>query len=225
VRIALEAPGILVVDELLPAAVFAALNREVDAGEYHSVHARSWDRAWRLWDGSPLRGPSVYYDPTGARAGEGAAYPTSTSLDPFFDSVRQIAASCPQVAGSEGVDWVAMYLSPWLYPVGSALSPHLDGGAYSGAFTFFAHTSWKVHWGGELLVMDAAPAGDGGWRSSISEDDGIEAELPLGVASCVFPRPNRLVLVGPDRPHMIRRVDANAGAHVRASLAGFFLRP
>jgi hypothetical protein len=33
-----------------------------------------------------------------------------------------------------------------------------------------------------------------------------------------------LVLIGEDRPHRVTRVDQNAGAHVRASIAGFFLR-
>jgi hypothetical protein len=40
----------------------------------------------------------------------------------------------------------------------------------------------------------------------------------------VSPLPSRLVLIGPNRPHRIARVDPNAGARVRSSIAGFFLQ-
>ncbi|MDQ3935771.1 MAG: hypothetical protein M3340_14200 [Actinomycetota bacterium] len=220
-RVALEAPGILVVDEVLPPDAFAALSADVSHADYRSVHSRRWDRAWRLWDGSPLRGASVWFDPEGRRPGESPHYPTGTAVDRLFESIRELAGAHPGIAGSEGSDWVAMFLAPWLYPVGSALSLHHDAGTYSGAFTFFTHARWRIHWGGELMVFDAAPAEPQSAR--VSEED--EPEPPSGIATCVFPRPNRLALLGPDRPHMIRRVDTNAGAHVRASLAGFFLRP
>jgi hypothetical protein len=61
---------------------------------------------------------------------------------------------------------------------------------------------------------------DDPWMSDDAADEGDSQ----GIATCVSPRPNRLVLIGPDRPHRIARVDQNAGAHVRASIAGFFLR-
>lgn len=224
----LEGEGFAVVDDVLPPAAFASLSHEVGNGDYHSVHARRWEKAWRLWDGNPLRGAPVYYDPTGAHGWKGATYPTFTSVDILFESICQMAVAHPRIAGAEGVDWTAMFLSPWLYPVGSALSLHLDGGNYSGAFTYFAHTRWNLHWGGELLILPGtatAPSASGGGSPWISEDNSMEADVDLGIGTCVFPRPNRLVLLGPDRPHMIRRVDANAGMHVRASLAGFLLRP
>jgi len=233
VRITLQKQDLLVVDDCLPTAAFAGICAAVDNGEYHSVHARRWDRAWRLWDGAPLRGRSVHYDPGGVLAPGAVNYPTCGVVDDFIDTVREITRKYPTVAGSEGVDWLAMFLSPWLYPIGSALSMHRDGGAYSGAFTYFAHRTWRLHWGGELLVLDDPPddAGDPSVRSTtpqgldraawLSED---YDDFSTGIATCVFPRPNRLVLLGPARPHTIRRVDPNAGAHVRASLAGFFVR-
>lgn len=232
-HVVLHGPGFLVVDDLLQPATFASLSNEIHRGEYRSVHAKGWDKAWRLWDGSPLRGESVYFDPTGAFRREGPRYPTHSAVDPFFEAVHELTARYPEIAGTEGVDWVAAFLSPWLYPVGSSLSLHCDGGGYSGAFTFFAHREWRVHWGGELFVLqDDGSAGAreprvsaGDEESWIPDGDGVEDETPLGIATCVFPRPNRLVLIAPDRPHMIRRVDPNAGSHVRTSLAGFFLRP
>jgi Rps23 Pro-64 3,4-dihydroxylase Tpa1-like proline 4-hydroxylase len=209
-----------VADDVLNADAFTALGRELVNAHYESVHARGWDKAWRLNDGSALRGSAVYYDPEGAHLSARARYPTSSVVDEFIDSVRALTAEHPDVVGKEGAEWGAIFVSPWLYPVGSALSLHRDGGAYSGAFTFFAHPRWGIHWGGELLLLDeetpVAQLGTVGWTA---EDD-----VGPGVATCVFPRPNRLVLVGPERPHMIGRVDVDAGDHVRTTLAGFFLR-
>ena len=227
-------PGLLVVDDLLPTAGFRQVCREVAHGDYRSVHAQKWDKAWRLWDGQPLRGESVYFDPRGAFGWTGATYPTRTFVDALVDAVRLAAAASPDIAGTEGADWIALHLSPWLYPVGSALALHQDAGRYSGAFAYFAHARWHPHWGGDLLVSPPVPPGtppvdaprapdgtdDEPW---ISEDAPAEPGDP-GIATCVSPGPNRLVLLGADRPHRIARVDPNAGAHVRASIAGFFLR-
>jgi hypothetical protein len=240
VRLTLQTDDVLVADDFLPPATFAALAKDVENGEYRSVHERRWDKAWRLWDGNPLRGPGIYYDPNRTRQVSEAKYPTSTTVDQFFDLVRELTGSFPGLVGREKADWDAIYVSPWVYPVGSALSPHFDGGRYSGAFTYFMHPRWQTNWGGELLLMQdgeaaatrssgaAAPgtlaahhAGQSRWLAG--DDD--ESAGSLGIATCVFPWPNRLVLIGPTRQHMIRRVDTNAGTQARISLAGFFLRP
>lgn len=233
-RIVHREPGLLIVDDLLPATGFQRVCREVAHGDYRSVHAQKWDKAWRLWDGQPLRGESVYFDPRGAFGWTGATYPTRTFVDGLVDAVRLQTAACPDIAGTEGVDWVALYLSRWLYPGGSALALHRDAGRYSGSFAYFVHARWQRHWGGDLVVSPPAPAGappvdaprapqtadDEPWISEDEPDDPGD----LGIATCVSPRPNRLVLLDADRPHRITRVDANAGAHLRASIAGFFVR-
>lgn len=232
----LREEGLVVADDVLSADRFKALCQEVAYGEYRWVHAQKWDKAWRAWDGQPLRGESVYYDPSNVFGWRGATYPTATSVDALIDSVRHTAAACTDVVGVEGLDWVALYLSPWLYPVGSALSLHRDANLYTGSFTFFVHPRWSVHWGGELLasrgafsdhagrdsaeVFESLRAGDEPWMTDEASGDADGS----GIATSVSPRPNRLVLIGPDRPHRIARVDQNAGARVRASIAGFFLR-
>ena len=228
-QLVLQKHDTVVVDDILDIATFDALSSEVATGEYHSVHAQRWDKAWRLWDGNPFRGHPVYYDPHGAFDGVGGRYPTNSSVDVLIETIRAVTQQFPTLAGAEGIDWAAIFLAPWIYPVGSALSAHCDGGKYSGSFTFFAHPRWHMNWGGELLILPpptgptTGPTGAGiPW---LSEDAGAGATSDLGVATCVFPRPNRLVVLGPERAHMIRRVDQNAGAHVRASIAGFFLRP
>ena len=217
---ALVSDDVVVVDDLLGDDDFAALRQQLADGRYESVHARGWDKSWRLRDGSPMRGGGVYYDPARAFAGNSATYPTSTVVDRFIDLVRRLTVEHPRVVGVERNDWAAMFLCPWLYPAGTALSLHRDSGNYIGAFTFFAHQRWRAQWGGELLIVDPpfeAPVLVSDWAD---EDD---TPLP-SLATCVFPRPNRLVLVGADRAHSIGRVDHSAGDHVRTSIAGFFLR-
>ncbi|MDP3280439.1 MAG: 2OG-Fe(II) oxygenase [Nitrosomonas sp.] len=221
-RVMVREPGLLVIDHVLPPPQFEAMARAIAEGEYRSVHSERHDRAWRPWDGTPLRAGSMYYDPGVVFDWQGPLYPSGTAVDPLIDRVRQAAEACPEIVGREGLDWIALYLSAWLYPVGSALSLHRDGDQYSGAFAFFAHRRWCAHWGGELLVQPPS-ARRPGYGTTWIADDGDDDDA--GIATCVIPRPNRLVLLGPNRPHRIARVDANAGTHARASIAGFFLRP
>ncbi len=230
--IALRQDGLIIVDSLLGTSAFATLRDQVAMTDYRGVHEQRWDRVWRLWDGHPQRGPSVYYDPDRRFEKKGAVYPTGKPIDQLIDAVRTLSALHPEIAGNECIDWVALYLCPWLYPVGSALSLHQDSAKYSGSFTYFVHSRWQLHWGGELMVYppaDPARAStslptashDQPWMS----DDGTGEESLIGdIAVAISPSPNRLVLIGEDRPHRVTRVDQNAGAHVRASIAGFFLR-
>jgi hypothetical protein len=65
-KLVLADRDVVVVDDVLDPRAFEAVGRELASGRYDSVHARGWDKAWRLGDGSPLRGSPVYYDPTNA---------------------------------------------------------------------------------------------------------------------------------------------------------------
>jgi hypothetical protein len=230
--IALYQDKLVVADSLLGSNAFAALRDHVAMSDYRAVHGQKWDRVWRLWDGNPQRGPSIYYDPDRRFEWKGAAYPTGTAVDQLIDAVRTLSALHPEVVGAECADWVGVYLCPWRYPVGSALSLHQDSARYSGSFTFFVHSRWRLHWGGELLVYppmeptrgatSSAPAlgQDQPWIS----DDGPEDSMIADISVAISPSPNRLVLIGENRPHRVTRADQNAGAHLRASIAGFFLR-
>jgi hypothetical protein len=215
-------PGLLIVDNLVPAQSLEDIRREMAKGSYRSVHSPTWNKVWRLWDGEPLRGGGVVYDPQSLYTGEARRYPTLTSIDLLVDEILGAAANHSDIVGAEGDDWRALFLAPWLYPVGSALSRHVDGVRYSGAFTWFTHPRWGAHWGGELVVE---PPGEGDISPELEPwmlEDGTDCGT--GIATMVSPLPNRFVLIGPDRPHRIARVDRNAGARVRSSIAGFFLR-
>jgi Rps23 Pro-64 3,4-dihydroxylase Tpa1-like proline 4-hydroxylase len=227
--------GLLVVDEVLPQAGFRALCRDTARGDFRHTHSQKWDKAWRVWDGHPLRGDSVYFDPTNHFGRKDDVSAAAKVMDPLIEAVRKMAVATPQIAGVEGRDWVALYFCPWLYPVGSSLSQHRDAGRYSGSFTYFIHSRWGTHWGGDLVVSQPLhgstsaasvdPEAYRSWDETWACEDEEEQTDVSGVATCVSPSPNRLVLIGASRPHRIVRVDQNAGARARASIAGFFLRP
>ncbi|MFE9847148.1 hypothetical protein [Streptomyces goshikiensis] len=119
--------------------------------------------------------------------------------------------------------------TPWIYPAGSGLSLHQDGSEYSGAFTFFAHQEWRLHWGGHLLVLDprtrSRMAGDGEVGPVFLDDRRESARaFDPGFALTVFPKPNRIAFLSPAALHLLTRVDENAGQAARLSVAGFFHR-
>jgi hypothetical protein len=219
----LAEPGLLVVDNLVPSESLENIRYQMAKGDYRSVHSPTWSKVWRLWDGEPLRGAGVVYDPQSIYTREARRYPTFTSVDLLIDEILGAVVNYNDIVGTEGNDWKALYLAPWLYPVGSALSRHFDGVRYSGAFTWFSHPRWGAHWGGELVVE---PPDEGQDISPELEPWMLEdgTDCGKGIATMVSPLPNRLVLIGPNRPHRIARVDRNAGARVRSSIAGFFLR-
>lgn len=204
--LALRDEGLAVLDSLLSADRVVRLREAVSGLNFKSVHADGWNRSWSIGDGSPQRGDFLYYDPSGGRRSQGLLYPTGTPFDDLIDALVAAARKHPDVVGRENHDWDAIYLSPWVYPPGSALRPHCDDGPYSGSFTFFLHDQWELHWGGELIAYRMHPASEG-----------------LGHA--IVPLPDRLALLGPNVFHRVARVDQTAGDHVRISIAGFFLRP
>jgi hypothetical protein len=213
-----------VADNVLEAEDFSALGQQLADSQYVSVHPEGrWHKTWRLWDGAPLRGGQVSFDPLCLFGYPGPVYPTASPLDALIDAVRALARAYPALVGAEGSDWVALYLSPWIYPAGSALSLHWDKGGYTGAFSFYAHPLWGSHWGGELVVMPAQePPATYDTDQSWMRESGSEVR-DSGIGLSISPRPNRLVLVGPLRPHRITRVEAQAGSNLRLSVSGFFL--
>jgi hypothetical protein len=74
------------------------------------------------------------------------------------------------------------------------------------------------------LEVDASgrPTGDHDQRFDRSRIAGLVEEI--GIGQYLVPKPNRLVVMAGGHPHKIARVDTAAGNHVRASVAGFFVR-
>lgn len=216
-----------VYDDFLSEEHFGDLFRHVNAGEYRSVHIPSVSKVWRMHDGHPVVGPAAFYASPSVNVGP--RYPTGTALDAFFQGVLRVLPDVGDIVGHQDSDWTAMSAAPFAYPAGTGLSLHRDGTKYTGAFTFYLHNSWNIHWGGQLLVFEENPALEATPPYSVfpqwltDEEESLRMADP-GLATCVFAKPNRLVFLTYHVLHMITRVDANAGSRPRVALSGFFHR-
>ncbi len=176
--------------------------------------------AWKLDDGVPLAGKEAI---VGRREENEASSPSSG--DPLSVLLRRVLSRTDlQELHVEG-SWDRLVGRPYVYPRDTALSWHVDDHeTYAGAFIYYAHPMWNAHFGGELLIAET----DGenlpmmGYRFETEQYS--EALLNVGCGNFIMPKPNRLIILG-GAPHMIARVSPAAGHQVRASVAGFFLRP
>lgn len=219
-----------VIDDFLPAAEFAQVQGLVSRSEYKLCHEGAVSKVWRPGDGMPLHSDPLYFASREVPAQLRQAYafhPFNNALDGLFERVHAMLKAQEALFGSEGRDWEGFVARQYVYPAGSALSLHTDGGErYAGGFIYYCQPRWNVHWGGALIILDSrtrlAPATDFNvWLNPASEE---ESALSPGVGSCIFPKANRLVLLAPDTLHLISRVDASAGMACRMSVAGFLLR-
>jgi 2OG-Fe(II) oxygenase superfamily len=218
----------VIVDDFLPETTIDALFQHVGDDRFTLVHQQRVLKGCRLNDGLPIRGTPVTFRRRGRYRSFERAYPTDTPFDLFIDAIREIF---PKATGSIGLPqnaWNAITFQPWIYPAGAGLSLHRDSLTNAGAYTYFLHREWSYHWGGHLLVLDdpddsPKPKPHRYWLSDAGENQLLARGS--GLATCILPKPNRLVFLGPTAPHMITRVDANAGTHARISISGFFVRP
>jgi hypothetical protein len=209
------------VDDLLPDDAWWALLSWANTAEYHFVHETSLNRGWRLTDGNPLQGPTHW--------SEGDA---PAPLRRLSEAVQAVAERETDLLGAPGRNWSRFSLSPWIYPRRSGLSAHQDADIFAGAFIFYMHRVWDVHWGGLLLAFASGrkPPGhrlDGSpqtWPPVADVEPDGDNLMSQQIVACVPPRPNRLVLIGPDTPHLITPVGDAAGDRSRLSVAGFFQR-
>ncbi len=233
-----------VYDDVFAPDQFQALWRYVQLETYSSVHAPSWNKVWRILDGTPLGGCQVASGPLKeADAGKTSLYPTRSSLDLLFALLLERAPEFADVVGTRDRDWSVVTAKPFLYPIGSGLSWHNDS-AYSGSYIFYAHPTWNCQWGGELLVAhpscrDQQPAGPE--VSVVEWEDGLPKsvkKVPIGqhldnaaqnavlgepgIGQFILPKPNRPVLLRGGHSHKINPVSPSAGDRVRCSIAGFF---
>ena len=179
--------------------------------------------AWKLEDGQPMAGPEFHSPPRrdGYDQPEGT-YPTDTGVGGLIEALVSIQDRLTPWVGD---DWFRVSGRSYIYPRGSALTWHRDDHAYySGAFIYYAHPEWNAQWGGELLIanpqgLDDLPV----MPFRFDNRDYSESLLERGLGHYVLPKPNRLVVLG-NVAHAVTPVTPAAGRHVRASLAGFFLR-
>lgn len=232
-QVVTDNPQFCVHDDVLPAHTFSGLQRLLADAPFERVHQPGRGYAWRPEDGEP--------DATSACFHDGPA-PWAALL---FDRLLSHAEAFQPLVGARGKDWSAVSARAFRHSAGSGLSWHTDDRSYAGAWIFFAHPEWDCHWGGELLVADpschgrqwrepALPASEG---RSLPKAEALQARERLkvqaenallgavGVGHYIFPKPNRLVVIAGGHPHRVNPVAPQAGAHARATVSGFFLRP
>ncbi|MEM6734238.1 MAG: 2OG-Fe(II) oxygenase, partial [Myxococcota bacterium] len=148
-------------------------------------------------------------------------YPTETGIDPLLEVLIENSEALKEWVGDA---WFRITGRASVYGAGSSLTWHRDDHEfYSGAFIYYAHPEWNIRWGGELLIAEPDGLDDLPVMPFRFENSEYNERLnELGVGHYVFPKPNRLVVLG-DLPHCVTPVTPAAGRSIRASLAGFFV--
>jgi hypothetical protein len=229
-RLTLANEQMRIYDDFLPRDAFEVLLHHATRDQYTIIHKETWRKDQRLGDGLPLLGTTTYFRPDASlyEAEENPRYPTQAPIDAFIDGMKDVVGDAADVVGKAGSAWTGMTVAQWIYPVGSRLSLHRDRSNCAGSYTFFVHREWNFHWGGQLLIFDAKTTAetDPSHPTSYwpSDKDQNRPGMEPGLATCVLPKPNRLVFMATDVVSMITRVDVNAGNHPRVTLAGSFLR-
>lgn len=208
-----------VFDDVLPVRTLDAIRRDVALFSYNRINATGWLRVWALSDGHPLQGPLWWLDTAPPNRPPSLVEFSSTLAEHLsHDAVTRLV-------GHQGVDWQRLSITPWIYPEGTGLSLHVDGGRYSGAYVFFFHDQWRLQWGGWLAVLSHEQDVSRTVVNEAVEADVVERSVDhVGHGRIILPKPNRLVVLSGGAPHMVSRVDHNAGDHLRLSLGGFFSR-
>lgn len=232
-----ETRDMLVIDDFLSPSEHALVWNYMQSESFRRVHAGEWVNAWRLSDGEPMRGP-VYLSnrPEVDRIND--AYPTGKGVDLLFRAILALEDRLVPWIGRRGEDFLYFFARSYLYPAGTGLSWHRDNkNNVTGAFSYYAHPTWNVQWGGELLVADGSTKdfefphkelyGEEPRFLGTHLDNSVENEklLEVGVGQYIVPKPNRFVVITAGVLHSIKKVDAAAGNNVRSTLQGFFMYP
>jgi 2-oxoglutarate-Fe(II)-dependent oxygenase superfamily protein len=220
-RCTMSTPHFAVFDDFLEASELRKLWRELRREEYVFINKDVWERVYGLFDGRPLMGPGVI-------AGEGVSdeqrYPTGRAVDLVIRAILRRRRTLEPWVGRRGSDWSTLTATPFLYPQESGLGWHDDTAQRTGAFTLYVHPTWDPGWGGELLIgSDHTSRRRPQARSAAVFTERAAAIDAMSLGTFVVPVPNRMVIVKGGVPHRINTVDRSAGAHLRTSVAGFFV--
>jgi len=235
-----ESKQAIVFDDFLPEDIYERIHAFCTKTDYEYINTKGKvSRAWHINDGFPLRSTlNEFYYPEGIEKPKGDyVYPTKTDMDQFIDALLGIQPEVEHLLGKQGKDWAHVSATAWIYPHGTSLALHDDGsGVYTGAFAYFLNPTWKLHWGGLLLLMEEeANQKIYDHRNKVDQIDFYKRKwlnanatdellMEHGFAKCIFPKRNRIVFIANDAYHMVTRVNEAAGDNHRMSIAGFFNR-
>ena len=237
VNLTLLEPHFTVIDNFLTEKEKEFVWSYIQSEEFHFVHQKKWVKAFRLSDGEALWGPPYLSDPY-APDTQNQIYPSGKAIDIIIQKLKEIIPQYTSLLGEQNKDWAYFFARAYLYPRGAGLSWHRDNENHvRGAFVYYAHPYWNPQWGGELLISSPQTATlefpkkalyEGEEKYLGSHLDNVfetQALMEEGIGHYILAKPNRLILMGSGVLHCIKRVDANAGDHVRATIQGFFQDP
>ena len=224
-RLSFRDRRVAVYDDFLATEDQAHVLTYLDRAQFRAALPETWGSAYRLGDGPSLVGSQIF---SGQLSEEksGHVYPTDTALDILVERLMNERSNIEAIIGPFGESWSIFSMAPFIYPASASLSWHSDAHC-AGAFVYYAHSSWNVHWGGELVIewvdRDCEPPSTSSRGMFRSKE--IESALENGMGYYFAPTPNRMIFIRGGTPHMIKKVEAAAGDNLRISLSGFFFCP
>ena len=206
----------VIYDDVLPTDDFGKLMAFVSNEPFMYAHRNKWESVWKATDGNVMRTQGLYTE----------NFPTDTPWDRIYEKFLEVAVTNPDLCGPTPEVWSRMTVSSYIYPKGTRISWHGDGGEYSSALTYYLHPRWSPHWGGELLVANTPPQNlmpklDYEVSGAIDHSQMDAWINAYGTGHMIIPKPNRLVLMKAGTAHMVNRVDEAAGDNLRWSIVGF----
>ncbi len=218
----------LVQDDFLTEAEFSEVQSATQRLEFSK--SESWLNAWNIQSPQTWRSSEIVYEGTRKTtdANKAKLYPTGSKIDIFFHRLINNAAFKQRFGN-------AFSARVYLHPPGSLLDWHVDSGRYIGAFTYYAHPSWDISWGGEMMILEPR-------YQEIRSDSGASLKKPIEHAftedrinrqklsqlilgskhttQFIFPKPNRLVFINPGYLHRVNPTMPFASLP-RCSITGF----
>ncbi|MHC5748613.1 MAG: hypothetical protein ACYTXT_43590 [Nostoc sp.] len=223
----------VVFDDFLSSQDFELVQKYVRDENYRSYDANKLHNTHRLFDGKPLIGESsvVSQKLQGIDDKVYKLYPTTTGIDIFIEHLLSKSEALTEWIGKKDIEWESFTAKVFLYPQGTALSWHDDGGSKTGSYAFYTHSSWNIQWGGDLLIPDESTKNnDYPLVKVIDSDSDSDSEydnkknIDIGIGQYIAPKPNRLVVIAGGNPHRINKIEFAAGDNLRCSISGFFVR-
>lgn len=223
-RLILSNDHFAVFDDVLTQLEFRQVWQYVQDQDYRYASSGKWEKVFGLLDGRSLEGPVVLAGKICEAADKHEnLFPTGTAIDLLFTKLLNYGDQIEAWTGRTGHDWHLLTGRAFLYPCGTALSWHDDGGKKTASFTYYSHLNWNIEWGGELMIATHGNNPPPAETSPLNNDLENELLMESGFGHYVMPKPNRLVVISAGTAHRISRVDIAAGHNTRCSISGFFV--
>lgn len=228
----------LVIDDFLSEGEFSNLIKFVQQENFKFIQIGHFNKVYRLSDGNPIEGRVVLSTPTiSDKIPDVFSYPSDTAMDALIKKIDNCTEK-DSIVGKKDKDWKYFSAKPLVYPVNSGISWHTDHRDVTGAYTFYCHPFWDVHWSGEILLSSVhvsklgslekkdTEANSSIYQKSIFDDSIVNHVLQHedGFGTYIIPKPNRIVFLKSGYFHKVQKVSPEAGDKNRSTIVGFFIK-